>query len=115
MSTAESFGLGMQARSDTEFQTCPRCRQQLQAGFTARAAGLSFITPEKFERFAFLDEDLSSAGLRKLIPWKAEYFRSYLCRSCELYLVDFGTVLDRTQAEIVAKSLALDRNDDAAS
>jgi hypothetical protein len=40
-----------------------------------------------------------------LLPSKAEYFRSYLCRSCELYLIDFGTTLDRGQAEQVARSL----------
>lgn len=90
---------------DANFQTCPRCGQPLDGGFAARAAGLSFVAPEKFERFAFLDEDLSQSGLRKVFPWKAEYFRSYLCRSCDLYLVDFGTILDRSQADEVAKSL----------
>jgi hypothetical protein len=77
----------------------------LEAGFAAKAIGLSFVAPEKLERFAFLDEDLAKSGLRKLLPSKAEYLRSYLCRACELYLIDFGTTLDRGQAERVAQSL----------
>ena len=91
--------------SENALETCPRCGAVLDAGFAGRASPLSFVAPEKFERFAFLDEDLAKSGLRSLLPWKAEYFRSYLCRSCELYLIDFGTTLDRGQAEQVARSL----------
>jgi len=88
-----------------EFTTCPRCSQPFVAGFTAKASGLSFVAPEKFKQFAFVDEDLAKAGLTKLLPSKATYFRSYLCRVCELYLVDFGTTLSRQEAEQVAESL----------
>ena len=91
--------------SEKRLEACPRCNTALEAGFAGRTSPLSFITPEKFERFAFLDEDLARSGLRSLIPWKAEYFRSYLCRSCDLYLIDFGTTLDRGQAEQVAQLL----------
>jgi hypothetical protein len=91
--------------SENALETCPRCGAALEAGFAGKAIGLSFVTPDKFERFAFLDEDLAKSGLRKLLPSKAEYFRSYLCRSCELYLIDFGTTLDRSQAEQDARSL----------
>jgi hypothetical protein len=92
--------------SEKCLDACPRCDTALEAGFANRASPLSFITPEKFERFAFLDEDLAKSGLRNLLPSKAEYFRSYLCRSCELYLIDFGTALDRVEAEQVAQSLS---------
>ncbi|HUY90923.1 MAG TPA: hypothetical protein VMV10_19460 [Pirellulales bacterium] len=91
--------------SENALQTCPRCSAALEAGFAVKASGLSFVAPEKLERFAFLDEDLAKSGLRNLLPSKAEYFRSYLCRSCELYLIDFRTTLDRDQAEQVARSL----------
>jgi hypothetical protein len=84
------------------FQKCPRCASALEAGFAARSAGLSFIPPEKFRSFAFVDEDLSGAGLRRVLPWKAEYFRSYLCQECSLYLVDYSEVLDRPQAQAIA-------------
>jgi hypothetical protein len=92
--------------SDKALELCPRCGNVLEVGFAAKAIGLSFIAPERFERFAFLDEDLAKSGLRKLLPSRAEYLRSYLCRSCELYLIDFGMTLDRDQAEHVARSLA---------
>jgi hypothetical protein len=98
-------GDGGSAMSENAFETCPRCGAALQAGFAAKAIGLSFVAPDKLERFAFLDEDLAKSGLRKLLPSKADYFRSYLCRSCDLYLIDFGTTLDRGQAEQVARSL----------
>lgn len=85
--------------------TCPRCAQQLQAGFASKAAGLSFVAPDKFKQFAFLDEDLGRTGLAKLLPSRAEYFPSFLCRGCELYLVDYGTCLGRQEAERVAEAL----------
>ena len=85
--------------------TCPRCGQPLAAGFAAKAAGMSFVAPDKLRQYAFLDEDLSGAGLTKLLPSKATYFRSYLCRGCELYLIDYSTALGRQDAERVAESL----------
>lgn len=95
--------------SDDVIKTCPRCYSPLEAGFAAKATGLSFIAPGALTRFAFLDEDLARSGLPKLLASKAEYFRSYLCRSCELYLIDCATALDRCQAEQVAWSITGDR------
>jgi hypothetical protein len=46
-----------------------------------------------------LDEDLVESGLRNLLPSKAQFFRSHLCRACKLYLVDYGTILERNEAE----------------
>jgi hypothetical protein len=76
-----------------------------EAGFAHKAIGLSFVAPEKLEQFFSFDADLARAGLRKLFPSKAEYFRSYVCRSCELYLIEFGTTFDRHQAQQVARSM----------
>ena len=91
--------------ADAAFQTCPRCGKALEAGFAARAMGLSFVAPEKLQHFIFLDEDLGKAGLRALLPSPAEYFRSYLCRSCELYVIDFSATLDHAQARQAAQSM----------
>ena len=77
----------------------------MEAGFAARSSTLSHIAPAKFESFAFVDEDLAKAGLRRLLPWKAEYFRSYLCRACEFYLINYGTSLSGAQAGEIAQSL----------
>ncbi len=92
--------------SDHALETCPRCGAALEAGFAHKAIGLSFVAPEKMERFLSIDEDLARSGLRKLLPSKAEYFRSYLCRSCELYLIDYRTTLDQSQAKQLARSMA---------
>lgn len=87
------------------FENCPRCSGALQAGFAHRAIGLSFVAPEKLQQFVSLDEDLAKSGLRKLLPSQAEYYRSYLCRDCELYLIDFSTVLSHAQTKTLARSL----------
>jgi hypothetical protein len=88
----------------TSLDSCPRCGSPLQLGFAARSVGLSFVSPEKFEHFAFLDEDVSQAGLKKLLPSKAEYYRAYLCRSCKLYVVDYSKIYHRNDAEQLVKS-----------
>jgi hypothetical protein len=85
--------------------SCPRCGLPLVAGFAAKAAGLSFVAADKFGRFAFLDEDLARAGWTKLLPSKTKYYRSYLCRGCELYIVDYGETLGRSEATRVAETL----------
>jgi hypothetical protein len=86
-------------------ETCPRCGGALQAGFAHKAIGLSFVSPEKLEKFISIDEDLAHSGLRKLLPSKAEYYRSYLCRACELYLIDYSTPTDHAQAKELARSM----------
>jgi hypothetical protein len=85
--------------------TCPRCTQPLESGFAHRAAGLSFVALEKLQKFMFLDEDLAQAGLQKLLPSPAAFFRSYLCRGCELYIIDYSQTLNRHEAEAEARSL----------
>jgi hypothetical protein len=86
-------------------QNCPRCHEKFEPGFAHRAAGLSFVEPEKLEHFVFMDEDLSDAGLSRFLPAPAAFFRSYLCRSCELYLIDYSETLTRADAEEAAKSM----------
>jgi len=76
----------------------------MQDGFASKAAGLSFVASDKFESAVFVDEDVSGAGLKKLFPWKAEYFDSYLCRACELYIIDYSKTLSRAEAEQLLKS-----------
>ncbi len=40
--------------------SCPRCGEEMEDGFAGKGAGLSFVARDKFERFAFVDEDVSS-------------------------------------------------------
>ena len=95
------------------FDTCPRCGGQLEAGFAHKLTGLSFVSPDKLNRFIFVSEDLTLSGglksrlygrLKKVFPSGAEYFRSYLCRSCELYLIDYSTTIGHAQAKELANS-----------
>ena len=64
------------------------------------------MAPAKLQRFVSIDEDLGEAGMRKFLPSRAEYYRSYLCRSCSLYVVDYGTVLVSKEAKALAPSMA---------
>jgi hypothetical protein len=85
--------------------SCPQCGGSLEQGFAARAAGLSFVAPGKLEHQVFLDEDISQAGLKKLLPSKAEYYRSFLCRSCKLYIIDYSRTYSRDDAEEIVRQL----------
>lgn len=88
-----------------DLTTCPRCAYELKAGFSARATGISFVKPEKFQDFAFMDEDVSGAGLSKFLPSKAAYFRAYLCRACELIIIDYSRTYSREEANTIAATL----------
>ncbi len=91
--------------SETAFQSCPRCGETLQAGFAHKSLGLSFVAPDKLQHFIFLDEDVAKAGFSKLLPSVAAFFPSYLCRSCELYIIDYSHTLNRAQATNAAESM----------
>jgi hypothetical protein len=82
----------------TQIAQCPTCGGPLARGFAVKAAGLSFVRPQKFKKFAFIDEDLQGAGLTKLLPARARFCPSFLCRACRIYVVDYGTTLTRREA-----------------
>lgn len=91
--------------NSTSLEICPHCKALMEQGFCHRATGLSFVAPSKLAKFVSIDEDLAEAGLRKLLPSKAEYYRSYLCRPCSLYIVDYGTSLSSAEAKELAVSI----------
>lgn len=93
-----------ESKMQNTLTNCPRCGGTLGSGFATRAAGLSFVSPDKFEHYAFMDEDLTHAGLRKFFPGPAEYYRSFICRECELYIVDYSKIYSREEAEGLARS-----------
>jgi len=41
-----------------------------------------------------------------MIPWKAEYYRTYLCRTCQLHTVDYSEPLSRHDAELMSRRWA---------
>ena len=61
---------------DNGLVRCPRCKKRMQLGFAHGNVGLSFVAPEKLDRFASVDEDVVKAGLLpKILPWKVRYMR----------------------------------------
>jgi hypothetical protein len=85
--------------SETFPDVCPRCAGAMEAGFAGRATPLSFVATGKLDRLSFKDEDLVKAGWRTLFPSRARYFRSYLCRACKLYAIDYAKTYTRDEAE----------------
>ena len=80
------------------FNSCPKCSKQLTLGFTARGNSLPFAESEKIEKFIHSEEELSGAGWRNILPHKAEFYRSFLCRDCQIYLVDYSTTYTKQGA-----------------
>lgn len=88
-----------------KLSTCPVCDQPLERGFYARNIGLSWITAEKMRRSAFLDEDLNHAGLKKLLPARAQYNLSYHCPGCQIYIVDYSRAISSADAKALAEAM----------
>lgn len=72
----------------------------MEHGCSSANTGLSWIERGKFESFAFVDKDLSGAGLRKMLPWKGFYFHAWKCGSCEILTVDYSEKFDRKSVEL---------------
>lgn len=72
----------------------------MEEGYTVANRSLSWIESEKFESFAFADEDLANVSFKNLFPfqwkqWKGEYFKAAHCRSCQIILIDYAEKYDR--------------------
>lgn len=78
----------------------------MQAGFAVRTTPLSFVATGKLGQVIFKDEDLIKAGWRTLFPSRARYLRSYLCRACKLYVIDYAKSYTRREAENIAREMA---------
>ncbi len=92
--------------SNYQIEKCPSCGCPLERGFAVKSAPLSFARPDKFKKFAFVDEDLQQVGfLAKVFPSPARYCPSFVCRACRVYIVDSGTTLSRRDANEAARRL----------
>jgi hypothetical protein len=92
--------------SNIQIEKCPSCGRALERGFAVKTASLSFARADKFKNFAFADEDLQRVGLlAKILPSRARFCPSFLCRTCQLYVVDYGTTLSRRDANEAARRL----------
>jgi hypothetical protein len=75
----------------------------MESGYSSANVGLSWIDEDKFQSFAFIDKDLSGVGLKKLFPWKGEYFKASNCTQCKIVLVDYSRKYDRKAVESKTK------------
>ena len=88
------------------FEICPRCGGRFETGFFIRCKGLSFVSPKKFEKLTFVDEDLVRTSLLgKIFVSLAEYYRSYRCLSCKVYLIDYSVSYRRKEVNEMAKQM----------
>lgn len=89
---------------------CPNCNQEMRLAFSNRASGLSCADPAQFGNFFFMDVDLFGAGLRKLLPWKAEWYRAHRCEVCCVCTIEYGQAYSRREVEAMIARI----EDDAA-
>ena len=78
---------------------CPKCEQEMAKGFSSANTSLSWIDEDKFKSYIFMDADLSESGIKKLIPWKGEYFEAANCIQCKVVIVDYSKKYDRKTLE----------------
>jgi hypothetical protein len=90
---------------------CPCCGRRMLLGFSCKSSPLSFVPLEKMRRFVFKDEDLHHAGLKVILPWKAEYSPSYHCSHCRVYVIDYGKVVASSMAKSTAATLEAEIGD----
>jgi hypothetical protein len=84
--------------NENAFDSCPKCSQELTRGFTSRGNSLPFAESTKIGKFFHGEEELSGAGWRTFLPHKAEYYQSFLCRDCQVYIVDYSTTYSKKAA-----------------
>ena len=80
---------------------CPKCGAGLGAGFTS-AASLRFLKPDRFAPMGFVVEDLSGGGLLSFLPTLDKCCLAWICRKCELYIVDYSKVYSCDKANALA-------------
>lgn len=101
---------------DTRLGNCPVCGGIMEDCFASRVSPLSYENAAAVQRCVHRSHDLANRGvghfrrvidgLRFLLPTKAEYFLSYRCQKCMLYIVDYGRVLGSAEAKTIARSIA---------
>lgn len=82
----------------------------MSEAFCTRLLGLSYTEPSKFQRFAFVDTDLSQTGPdhpKRLL--KGEWHKSHLCDECGLYVVEYRTAYSRKEVEALIAESEADR------
>ncbi len=77
----------------------------MEQGFSHKNTGLSWVAAQKLRKFAFSDEDLNEAGLKKYLPAVAAFNLSYLCPDCKIYIVDYSKSLPRAEANKLAATI----------
>ena len=88
-----------------ELGTCPKCGDAMKRGFVPRKATLSWVAPKQLAQFMFVGYNLHGAGLRQILPGKAEYDLAYRCPTCRIYLVDYSRALSRDEAKDLAREM----------
>ena len=87
---------------------CPSCGSTTEPGFKIAANELDFTTTDAMLQQINVHENLA---LKTLFSWffirPSRYFRTYLCRRCQFYTVDYGTVLTHAEALEIARYRAL--------
>ena len=92
--------------NENPFRQCPRCGGLTQAGFFPTQRELSFLTIEQVKKFFCVMESLSAGDWwENFLTVRTKYYRSYVCRECNVYLIDYSERLTRREARAAADEL----------
>lgn len=82
----------------------------MERGFTGRAVELTHIPPLKLKRWAFVHGPVQRRNWLRSNFWigLARYSPSFICRSCQLYMVDYGISWTQREAKEIARQLEKD-------
>ena len=107
---------GEMIRHDARLTNCPLCGGTMEYCFANGVSPLSYEDAAAMRRSFHISQDLANRGrgrlgkfidgLRTVLPWKVEYFLSYRCQSCSLYIVDYGTALNLSAAKKTAANIS---------
>ena len=79
----------------------------MKRGFTSRAVDLAHIPPEKLKKWAFIHDPLQGGNLLRRTFWagKARYSPSFICRACQIFLVQYGVSWEQAEARRIARQI----------
>jgi hypothetical protein len=77
----------------------------MECGFTGRAVELTHIPPPKLKRWAFIHDPVQRQNWRWTAFWigAARYSPSFICRDCQVYMVEYGISWTQKEAREIAR------------
>lgn len=83
---------------------CPRCGRMMTKAFANASANIPYEKPESILKFIHASGSVQHLPYWKgILPHAAEFFLSYLCEDCRIYMIDFSSTLSSSEAKKLAE------------